>query len=175
MVWENVASKVQKKRDREREHDCEWYGSYISYTVSGQSHCSNNSCRELTAFSNWLTWPIKISHPRYANNSLDNYVNLRKTIAIMFWVCSDSSVSLVYYFLNHLLQNYEQTVTLWHQHMNRAPFHYWVILMHYTLEIQPAATESQLQQATSGMLDLLLTINTIIFPSVSTWLQGKRK
>ncbi len=29
----------------------------------------------LLLFSNWLTWPIKISHPRYANNSLDNYVS----------------------------------------------------------------------------------------------------
>lgn len=55
-------------------------------TVSGKAHTlAILSLGSLTAaiiavgnlllFSNWLTWPIKISHPTYANNSLDNYVS----------------------------------------------------------------------------------------------------
>lgn len=50
----------REKRGKERQREgkgkaecvCEWWGSYISYTVSGQSHCSSNRCRELAAFSN---------------------------------------------------------------------------------------------------------------------------
>lgn len=47
LVWEEKSKAKWGERERERG---EKRGSYISYTVSGQSHCSNIRCRELTAF-----------------------------------------------------------------------------------------------------------------------------
>lgn len=53
---------------------------YISYTVSGQLHCSSDCCRDLAAFSNGLTRPIKISQPRRADNLSVYCVSCHKMI-----------------------------------------------------------------------------------------------